>query len=120
MKDWKWASESGCWERIWTSKIRHWWVTVVCETYDSVEVRLHKFLVEVHLVEVPIWSENDVHVIKTSDLSIVTISQSALRSERKQEDVQSLWATKGTSIAYRAQLFVARTRDRIVVDRQLH
>ena len=38
-------------------------------THDGVEVGLHELFVEVHLIEVPIRAEDNVHIIQASDLS---------------------------------------------------
>ena len=37
-------------------------------THDGVEVGLHELFVEIHLIEVPIRAEDNVHVIQASDL----------------------------------------------------
>ena len=37
-------------------------------THDGVEVGLHELFVEIHLIEVPIRAEDNVHIIQASDL----------------------------------------------------
>ena len=37
-------------------------------TYDGVEIGLHELFVEIYFIKVTIWAEDNVHVVKASDL----------------------------------------------------
>lgn len=88
MKDWKWASESGCWERIYESiyiynlkEHRFLWLT-----YDGMQICFHEFFlkvmlfapdkrrgmkfsyVKINFVKVAVRMEDYVHIVQTSDL----------------------------------------------------
>jgi hypothetical protein len=41
---------------------------MIVSTHDGVKVGFHELLVEIHLIKVPIWAKDYVHVIQASDL----------------------------------------------------
>ena len=92
MKDWKWASDKGCPERIYNADKSPDSQSGCDFAYDSVEISFHKLFllrvagqrdgnnsehwrthIEVHLVEVTIGTKYNVHIIQASDLCIVSI-----------------------------------------------
>ena len=68
MNDWKWASDSGCCERIMACKSASMSSSCIVSECRSEVDQSGETHVEVDFIKVAVRMEDDVHIIETSDL----------------------------------------------------